>query len=137
MGEKEARVSKGQALAFLGATDLVYIAFLSRPEDCLSQPVVHGREMCHLLLASGGCQKPEQMIVEERHNISDAHLGCTGPKQSFSGPPQSISGPFPTVVSNLCINYITLMDELSEVGASTEQWGLQLEPSTLVNTLKV
>lgn len=28
------------------------------------------------------------------------------------------------------------MDELSKVGASTEQWGLQLEPSTLVNTLK-
>lgn len=55
VGEKGARVSKGQARA---GSHLPWCyrfgvhSFFSAAENCLSQPLVHGREMYHLLLAS-------------------------------------------------------------------------------------
>lgn len=60
-----------------------------------------------------------------------------GPSQASQGLLSGFVGLFPHLISNLCINYITLMDELCKVRANTERRDLQLEPATLVNTLKV
>lgn len=146
---------KGQARAgnrFLGATYLMYIAFLSYRRLSQSQPLVRSSSMCHLSAPSrlsipkartSDCREKGQRIScpLEMHR-AQARLLRASPFGSCA---------FFTVGKQYLYQYHTngnsaslcslpgptRLNQLPKVGASTEQQGLQLELWSLVNTLKV